>query len=195
MPEYAYNQKTQLSDHFNSAEFRCKCGRQHSTLINPNLVKKLEELHSALRCSKIIISSGYRCKDHDKAVGGTGYGKHTEGTAADFICYDKSGSVINSKKVACAAQDIGFGGIANIKKTYDYIHCDVRTDYFWKGDEAVPGGTNNSVTNDFYNYYGLTKADVYGEETEKPTSAAVKEVTAEVIIDGKKYSGRLTLSE
>lgn len=150
---YKYTDETQLSAHFNAREFRCKCGKTHDTEINPNLVTNLEKLYRALSCSKIIVTSGYRCPDHDKAVGGNGTGQHTKGNAADIICYGQDGSIISTKKVACKAQDIGFRGIGNIDSTYTAIHVDVRTGGKWYGDEAVRGGTSGSVTDDFYRYY------------------------------------------
>lgn len=151
--KYEYNDETQLSAHFNAREFRCKCGKTHDTEINPNLVTNLEKLYRVLDCSKIVVTSGYRCPDHDKAVGGNGTGQHTKGNAADIICHGKDGSIISTKKVACKAQDIGFRGIGNIDSTYTAIHVDVRTGAKWYGDEAVRGGTSGSVTDDFYRYY------------------------------------------
>ena len=68
---YDFNDSTQLSPHFNIREFRCKCGKEHETLNSPELVEKLEKLYEALDCSKIIVTSGYRCEQHDKNVGGT----------------------------------------------------------------------------------------------------------------------------
>ena len=64
---YDYNDSTQLSPHFNVKEFRCQCGQSHETLIASKLVGKLEQLYTALNCSKIIVTSGYRCPEHDKA--------------------------------------------------------------------------------------------------------------------------------
>lgn len=157
--QYNYYATVQLSTHFNIQEFRCKCGRVHDAVINPDLIAKLEKLYAELDCSKIIVTSGYRCPTHDKAVGGNGSGQHTKGNAADIKCYDKNGNVISTKIVACKAQDLGFTGIGNIDSTYTAIHVDVRTGYKWYGDEAVPGGTSGSVTSDYYGYYGITKQE------------------------------------
>ena len=151
--KYEYNDETQLSAHFNVSEFRCKCGKAHDTLLADELVDKLEQLYAALNCSKIIVTSGFRCSMHDRSVGGNGTGQHTKGNAADIICYGQDGNIISTKKVACKAQDIGFGGIGNIDSTYTAIHVDVRTGAKWYGDEAVRGGTSGSVTDDFYRYY------------------------------------------
>lgn len=160
--KYEYNDETQLSAHFNAKEFRCKCGKTHDTELNPKLVTNLEKLYRVLGCSKVVVTSGYRCPDHDNAVGGNGTGQHTKGNAADIICYDQGGSVISTKKVACKAQNIGFRGIGNIDSTYTAIHVDVRTGAKWYGDEAVRGGTSGSVTDDFYRYYS-TKDNLTAE--------------------------------
>ena len=149
--KYEFNDTTQLSPHFNISEFRCKCGKEHETLNNPELIEKLEKLFNAINCSKIIVTSGYRCAAHDKNVGGSGTGQHTLGNAADICCYGQDGQPISSKVVCCKAQDIGFTGIANITAAYQYTHVDVRTNGKWYGDE-VHG--NSTVTDDFYKYFG-----------------------------------------
>ena len=154
MNHYDYNDSTQLSPHFNVREFRCQCGSSHETLIASELVDKLEALYTTLNCSKIIVTSGYRCPEHDKAVGGTSSGQHTKGTAADVCCYGQDGQPISSKTVCCKAQDLGFTGIANITSSYQYTHLDVRTSGRWYGDETKGNGT---ITDDFYKYFGISK--------------------------------------
>jgi lyzozyme M1 (1,4-beta-N-acetylmuramidase) len=154
--DYSFNDTTQLSPHFNAREFKCKCGTEHDFQVSSELVDKLEKLYEKLDCSKIIVTSGYRCAEHDKNVGGTGTGQHTKGTAADICCYGQDGRPISSKTVCCTAQDIGFTGIANINVSYQYTHVDVRTGSKWYGDETKG---NNSVTSDFYSYFGIQKGD------------------------------------
>ena len=149
--KYGYNDNTQISAHFNAAEFRCKCGKEHDFEISTELVEKLEKLRAALNCSSINVSSGYRCVAHDKNVGGSGTGQHTLGNAADICCIGQDGQPISSKVVCCKAQDIGFTGIANITAAYTYTHVDVRLGKKWYGDE-VHG--NSPVTDDFYKYFG-----------------------------------------
>jgi len=152
--KFEYGDKSQLSPHFNVQEFKCKCGKEHEILLSMELVDKLEKLYSALNCSKIIVTSGYRCTAHDKNVGGNGSGQHTKGNAADICCYGQDGQPISSKTVCCTAQDIGFGGIANITTEYKYTHVDVRTGSKWYGDETKG---NSTVTSDFYSYFGVSK--------------------------------------
>ena len=148
-------------------------------MIASALVDKLESLYTALNCSKIIVTSGYRCPDHDKAVGGTSSGQHTKGTAADVCCYGQGGYPISSKTVCCKAQDLGFTGIANITAAYQYTHLDVRTSGKWYGDEVYGNGT---VTDDFYKYFGM-------EKTEPETKNLLKGIDvsyAQGVIDWEK---------
>ena len=42
-----------------------------------------------------------------------------------IVCYNQSGNKISSKKVSCVAQNLGFGGIANIDSTYTTVHVDI----------------------------------------------------------------------
>lgn len=185
---YKSTDRIQLTEHFNVSEFKCKCGGNHDTKLDTELVDKLEKLHTALNCSKIIINSGYRCPTHSVNVGGSSADYHTKGYAADIVCYDRNNNKISSKKVSCVAQDLGFGGIANIgnanDKTYTATHVDTRTSNFWKGDEVVTSAY--SVTEDFYKYYGLSKSDVY------PTTTAKKSKNITLVIDGVTYSGTVT---
>ena len=179
MSTYQFNDKTQLSAHFNVQEFKCQCGKSHDILIDSKLIDKLEQLYTALNCSKIIVTSGYRCPEHDKAVGGTSSGQHTKGTAADVCCYGQDGQPISSKTVCCKAQDLGFGGIANITSSYQYTHLDVRTGYRWLGDETNGNGT---VTDDFYKYFGIAK-------TQLPSGSLAKGIDvsyAQGVIDWEK---------
>lgn len=148
---YKHNDNTQISPHFNAQEFKCKCGQSHDFNVADALVENLEKLYSELDCSKIVITSGFRCVQHDKKVGGSGAGQHTLGTAADICCYAKNGAMISSKEVCKKAQDIGFKGIANINADYLYTHVDMRTGGKWYGDETKGNGT---VTSDFYEYFG-----------------------------------------
>ena len=157
---YNYTDNIQLSPHFNAQEFRCKCGKTHDFQIDDDLITKLEALYATLNCSKIIVTSGFRCVAHDKAVKGSGTGQHTRGKAADICCYGQNGQPISSKTVCCKAQDTGFTGIANITAAYIYTHVDVRSGRKWYGDE-VQG--NSSVTDDFYKYFAADTADNHKE--------------------------------
>ena len=73
-----------VSEHFRAAEFRCKCGDCRITLISEELLRRLERV----RCDvgmPLLISSGYRCQAHNRALGGAEYSFHMSGNAADVL--------------------------------------------------------------------------------------------------------------
>lgn len=164
---YHYGDTTQISPHFKACEFQCKCGKPHDFKVSDELVQNLEKLRDALKCSSAHVSSGFRCPAHDKAVGGKGSGKHTQGLAADIVCYAQPGLPISSKIVSCKAQDIGFKGIANITPAYTSTHLDMRTTGTWYGDETR--GTSWDCK-DLHDYYGIPK----DEKEEKSMSDTAK---------------------
>lgn len=175
LTEYFANVKKQITKHFNSSEFLCKCGKGHSIKLNDELCTRLEDLYSYLNCSKIIISSGVRCASWSVKVGGYATDEHVKGNAADIVCYDNAGKIINSKLVCCAAQDLDFAGIGRISDTA--THIDISPSRKWRGDELC-GYTSKSIPgNDFYSYFGLKKP--------KRTKYV------ELCIDDHKYSGLL----
>ena len=70
--------------HFDPSEFTCRCGCGRNG-INPDFVSLLDFTREILG-SPIVISSGYRCPEYDKAVGGKG--NHPTGLAADLAIPD-----------------------------------------------------------------------------------------------------------
>lgn len=82
---YAKNKDKYLSTHFQLKEFASISGSKLYTdtvKYNTELITMLEKLFQIMDCSKIIVNSGYRCPEHDKAVGGSGSGQHVNGNAA-----------------------------------------------------------------------------------------------------------------
>lgn len=142
-----------LSPHFKAGEFYSNINgivTDYKILIDTDLIDKLEQLISALGATKAVVTSGYRDSKTDIEVNGNGKGYHTKGMAADIIFYDKDNKTIDTRLVSCVAQDLGFGGIARISERA--IHLDTRTGKRYLGDETV---STNSVTTDFYKYYGI----------------------------------------
>jgi hypothetical protein len=179
------------SAHTQVKEMRSKDGAD-KVLIDTNLMTMIEKLFTKLQCSKYIISSGYRTPAHDKAVGGNGSGQHTKGTAVDCCFYWKDGSIIPAPIVCCVAQDLGFKGIANISTLYRYVHLDMRTSGTYYGNEII---SYNTVTNDFYKYFGVSKADVAkytGETPKKSITEIAKEVISGKWGNGAERKKKLT---
>ena len=167
----------QITKHFHSTEFRCKCGCG-KIYIDEKLVNKMENIFTKLNASKCIISSGYRCASYDKMIGGF-VGRHAEGLAADCIYYDKNGKPIPSKYVICAAFDLKeLNGMAKINE--NYTHLDNRVGSTYRGDETKG---NSSYWTDPYAYFGVTKT-----VTESTPSKSIDELAQEVLV-GKHGSG------
>ncbi len=170
----------QITKHFHSTEFKCKCGCGRIK-IDERLVNNMEKVFERLNASKCIISSGYRCDSYDIQIGGF-VGQHAKGTAADCIYYDKDGKIIPSKYVICAAYDLDlFRGIAKIND--NYTHLDIRTSGYYKGDETV---SNNSVWSNPYDYFGVTKEAMakYTGEVIQPATTNKYKVGDVVTING-----------
>lgn len=71
--------------YFKPEEFVCRhCGKAG---IDDNFVTLLDQARH-LACVPFVITSGYRCEIHDKALGGKG--NHTTGKAVDILCTDSS---------------------------------------------------------------------------------------------------------
>lgn len=179
--EYKYGAKVKITEHFHSSEFDCKCGKKHNTLIDIDLVKLLEELRIRLNAKSGNPYSGYRCSSHDKAVGGSGNGPHTQGYAADIYFVGQEGKRIPSRVIALTLEDmshkfgIGYrcGGSADFTGN---THIDVKNRK-WYGDEAK--SLSRSCCNSFYDYFGIvrpndTKTTYLGEFPILPTRGYFK---------------------
>lgn len=70
-----------LSEHFDDTEFKCRCGCGEAK-VSSRLISALEELRTIVG-KPLIIHSGYRCPEHNKAIGGAVNSQHCLGTAAD----------------------------------------------------------------------------------------------------------------
>ncbi len=147
-----YPANTQITNHFNSNEFRCPhCA---ITRISKELIDKLEVLFAKVHASKCIISSGYRCAYYDKQQNGFA-GRHSEGLAVDCCYYDKDGKIIPSKIICCVAYELGFTGVAYIDK--NYTHLDIRKNGTYYGDESRGNG---SYWTNPYDYFHISVSEV-----------------------------------
>lgn len=159
-----------LSEHFDSAEFNCKCSKGCTASPDSELIQRLEKLFSILNARDIIITSGYRCPQHSIDVGGTLNDAHTRNIAADIIAHEQNGTQFKSEVIAAAAEKAGFTGIGIIT---DYaVHVDVRNkknyvNDHWFGDER----TGNNYIKTFIN--------------------AKKQIRITAMIDDHSYSGLL----
>lgn len=123
MATYTRGSSIKLSSNFNSNEFDCKCGKCKKTIIDKKLINSLQLIRNHFG-KPIIINSGYRCTEHNKAVGGVSNSQHTRGKAADIVVKG-----IEPREVAAYAASIGVNGIG-VYKTF--THVDTRANKaFW----------------------------------------------------------------
>ena len=72
----------QLTTHFTSEEFTCKCGC-NSAKMDANFMLMLEDTRM-LANIPFKITSGYRCPTYNVSIGGKMNSAHTRGKAADI---------------------------------------------------------------------------------------------------------------
>lgn len=108
-----------LSTHFDSAEFECNCGCGFNAT-STRLVEGLQALRDYFGVP-IRITSGCRCRPHNRKVGGSHKSQHLLGNAADIVVQ----SVPPDAVAAIAEQFDQFrnGGIGRYET---FTHLDVR---------------------------------------------------------------------
>ncbi len=155
---YNYNSTTKLSDHFKVSEFKCKCKNPHDIYIDEQLITILEKVRDKLNAKFCNIYSGFRCASHDKNVGESGLGPHTEGYAVDCYFINQLGNRITSQEVCLTLEDLGHnfgigyrcGGSSNESGN---THIDTKPRK-WYGDESK--SMSKSCCNSFYEYFNIT---------------------------------------
>lgn len=118
-----------LTEHFDSGEFRCKCGCGHGDfLMDPELIQGLEELREMIS-QPIIVNSAYRCDQHNADVGGVEHSFHTQGKAADI-----SVSGMTAMRLAswCEQVDAFARGGIGIYPHNHFVHVDVGPRRRWR---------------------------------------------------------------
>lgn len=132
---YKRNENIKLSENFGSVEFDCNCkGCCNETFIDTELVKYCQTIRDHFG-APVIVNSGYRCKTHNKNVGGSSKSKHMEGMAADIRIKG-----VEPCEIAKYAESLGIKGIGLYETSADgyFVHIDTRpTKYFWYGQKAA----------------------------------------------------------
>lgn len=76
-----------ITKNFKANEITCKCGDCHATFISIELMDKLQLLREEYGKS-ITITSGYRCPEHNRKIGGAKKSQHVLGNAVDVTSDD-----------------------------------------------------------------------------------------------------------
>lgn len=107
-----------LTKNFSECEFVCKCcGR---LVLSSKLTAALQQLRDLIG-EPIIVNCGYRCRKHNREVGGVPNSYHTKGMAADIRCDGLTPQEL--KKFAEAIPAFNQGGIGLYTT---FVHVDVR---------------------------------------------------------------------
>jgi len=107
-----------LTENFTEKEFECPdCQKQ---IMDSMFMWRLQEART-LAGIPFRINSGWRCKAHNEAVGGTPNSSHLKGLAADIRCRVSRTRFL----ILYALMDVGFNriGVAD-----DFIHVDIDPD-------------------------------------------------------------------
>ena len=73
----------QVSEHFILREFECPCC--HRVMLDSKLIDVLEHIRARLGGRPVIVTSGYRCPEHNELIGGAPNSDHLYGWAADIV--------------------------------------------------------------------------------------------------------------
>ncbi len=79
--------KDKLTKNFNASEVVCSCGSCHASFINLDLMEKLQKLRDEYN-APIAITSGYRCPEHNRKIGGASKSQHVLGNGIDITGQD-----------------------------------------------------------------------------------------------------------
>jgi len=113
-----------LSQHFDRSEFACKCDCGQVT-VDHELIVVLEWLRVKTG-ARITVTSGNRCKAHNKAIGGANASKHLYSIAADIKVEGYSPALIHR------LLDEKFPHKYGLKAYKSWTHIDVRP-CLWRG--------------------------------------------------------------
>jgi len=111
---------------FKANEFRCRCG-QCSNPPHPDRIRHLAWALQAIRDEvgcPLKITSGYRCEDHNRAIGGASKSKHVQCWAADIKPVGKSiDDLFDAIETLRTTGKIPAGGLGKYRS---WAHYDIR---------------------------------------------------------------------
>lgn len=114
----------------------------------------LERLKVYMKASKIIITSGYRCREHEMEVGNkSGKGYHTTGHAVDINVWKNASERFTQKEIALALEDLNWIGGIGLINSNTAVHIDNRGSKYYFNERNANKKINNEQS--FYKFYGV----------------------------------------
>lgn len=110
---------TRLSKNIDSREIECRCCG--AVKADEKLIQGIQKLRDKIDMP-IIFTSGYRCRDHNQAVGGAINSYHLTGQAADITC---GMSLLRLYFEAIGVPEFQDGGVG-LYPSNGFIHVDTR---------------------------------------------------------------------
>ncbi len=110
--------RVKVSENFSLHEFECRCCGQ--VKLERELLTRLQEMRNYLD-APLIITSGYRCLQHNTKVGGAPKSQHMMGRAADISLANHN---MSPDEMADVAEKMGFSGIGIYQSAM--VHVDTR---------------------------------------------------------------------
>ena len=122
-PLLAAQKNDRLSEHFTAAEFYPQGDSSYRFLrIAPELIRRLEQIRTALGGVAITVHSAYRPPDYNRSVGGVSNSAHIDGLAADISA---AGISTEALRRVCEVV-IGDDGGVGFYPSQQFCHIDVR---------------------------------------------------------------------
>lgn len=127
-------QRTKETEHFKIHELQCKCGKCEYPGMDFDFMELLEALRTDPDWDRpMIVSSAYRCPEHNQKVSSTGPdGPHTTAKAIDILCYGRDAYLL-----VHLAFDYGFSGIF-VNQKGDFSQRFIHLDTLWDGEAKGP---------------------------------------------------------
>lgn len=122
-----------LTKNFSLSEFNCKCGDctiPSDVLFNIKIVAKNLQILRDYVGVPVRINSAYRCKEHNKAVGGSSRSQHILGKAADItidgVTADEVYYIVRKLRRNPMLEGVIFQGLGRYNT---FTHVDIRDSY------------------------------------------------------------------
>jgi uncharacterized protein YcbK (DUF882 family) len=106
-----------LTEHFKDTELECPCCGELS--FDSWFLERIQELRYKI-ARPLVITSAFRCKEHNDSVDGSPTSQHLIGRAVDISTTNFTSAQLY--QLIKAAYDLGFKGVG-VSKTFIHLDC------------------------------------------------------------------------